>query len=78
MIRAKFQVLSVDNRIGGAQNIEAQPVMSGSKENESFSKWTPGGHLKLQITNPDAQNFFKPGMEFFLDMTAVNDTQAAS
>lgn len=44
------------------------PVVSGSKENESFFRWTPSGKLKFTSHNEAA---FEPGKEYYIDITLV-------
>lgn len=71
MIKAKFVVNSVTGLVG-QQIVEASPVTTGSVENKSFSKWTPGGNLKLWITDETlAYDQLKPGQEFYLDITPI-------
>jgi len=48
-----------------------KPVIKDSEENKTFAKFTPAGEMKLQITNPEALNFFQPGKEYILDITEV-------
>lgn len=71
MIKAKFVVESVTQLVG-QQIIEAKPVVNGSEENKSFSKWTPGGILKLWITNETpAYEQLKPGQEFLMEINPI-------
>ena len=70
-IRAKFRLISVEpNGL-----IRAEAVTADSEENKSWSKWTPGGQLFLNITNPDALVQFAPDGdlcgEFYLDLTKI-------
>lgn len=32
--------------------------------NAQWSKWTPSGSVEMQITNPAAHGFFRPGVEY--------------
>jgi len=81
-VRAKLQVLEIkhhhvhaprkDPTVPESVHVEirAVPVNSASgKENESWSKWTPSGELKLTITNPPAADFFEIGREYYVDFT---------
>lgn len=63
----KFKVGSTTNF--GNNNVEANlsPVAYGSKENESFSIYTPQGAIKIHITNPEAVGFFEPAEEYFVE-----------
>ncbi len=37
--------------------------------NESWSKWTPAGHIQISITNPEAQKFFVQGKSYLVHFT---------
>ena len=54
-MRAKFICISVTD-YGGSEKINLQAVVSGSSENESFSKYTPSATLEMSIDNPDARD----------------------
>lgn len=68
VVRAKFKVQSVLQQVDGA-TVTLQPVVSGSKENEEFFKYTPFGEIKIGTVNPVAAAQFKPGGSFFVDFT---------
>lgn len=70
MIRCKFKVDSVTNYAHGSQ-VVMRPVTEGSKENEAFYKWTPGGELKLETINEDAAALLKPGKDYYIDIIPV-------
>ena len=71
MIRAKMKCNSV-TKTEGSENVKFSPVTAGSsKENESWSKWTPSGSLELNITNPAVHGAFVPGVEYFIDISEV-------
>lgn len=76
-IRAKFQCSSAeksgDNEYNTQENVSLHPVVSGSKENESFSRWTPSGSLLMTITNPSAFGFFEAGKEYYLDISKAGE-----
>ena len=67
-VRAKFKVYSVTKR-QDAWDVNLQAVSSGSKENESFWRWTPAGEIRLSTINPGAVEQFEPGAEFYIDFT---------
>jgi hypothetical protein len=67
-VRAKFKVGSVTQDTNG-HSIHLLPVTSGSVENESFFKWTPGGEIKLSTLNAEAAKEFVPGKQFYVDFT---------
>jgi hypothetical protein len=53
-----------------------EPVTSGSPENESFYKYTPGGKISLSTINADAAKQFVPGQYYYVDFTAATAAQA--
>lgn len=63
--RCKFKCISKTQREDWF-SYEFEPVMSGSEENESFFKYTPGGVLKLEVAN---NHSFEPGKEYYLDLS---------
>lgn len=67
-IRAKFEVVNTEDK-GDSTVVTLMPVISGSKENESFWKNTPAGYISLTITNPDA--VFESG-EYYVDFTKAD------
>lgn len=45
-------------------------VSSGSEENKSFAKFTPGGNLSMQIDKETlAYDAFEVGKSYYLDIT---------
>jgi hypothetical protein len=66
--RCKFKCESVTT-MEHTKNVMLLPVTTGSEENKSFFKYTPGGKLDLQIVNKDVQ--FEPGAEYYVDITKV-------
>lgn len=68
MVRAKFKV-TVITPYADSTNIYLEPVISGSKENEEFFKWTPSGTICLGCANPEATKQFEVGKEFFVDFS---------
>lgn len=77
-MRAKFKVTSVETIGDSLQNVEMFPVTEkpydpdGNSEDNSFSKWTPSGILKMSITNPALVGKLKEGQKFYLDFTEVD------
>jgi hypothetical protein len=70
MVRAKFIVeFKGDNHRGGYSTIKLMPVTSGSEENKTFYKWTPGGSIELSTVNPEAAAGFEVGKEYYVDFT---------
>ncbi|MHC5615126.1 MAG: hypothetical protein ACYTXA_30145 [Nostoc sp.] len=68
-MRAKFRVETVTNHAGGGNSVNLIPVLSGSEENKSFWQATPSGKLDMYINNPNAAEFFKAGVEYYIDFT---------
>lgn len=67
-VRAKFRVESIIKRQSGS-TIELWPVTSGSKENEQFYRYTPGGRIELSTVNDEAAKRFEVGKEYYIDFT---------
>lgn len=71
-VRAKFICRHVEVT-GETARISLDPVINGSQENQEFFKWTPGGHIDLQVVNPAAAARFKQGTEYYVDFTAEGE-----
>jgi hypothetical protein len=68
VVRAKFKVQSTATTESGTF-ATLVPVISGSKENEEFFKYTPSGEIKIGTINPEAAKQFVPGKLFYVDFT---------
>lgn len=70
-VRAKFICNGVQDYPENEQKtVSFTPVLSGSDENKSFSKYTPAGNATLCISyETEASNFFEEGKEYYLDFT---------
>lgn len=74
-VRAKFKVTKLsqtehwDKQKGQIHTVELQPVIGGSKENESFYAATPSGAISLGTINDEAAKHFKLGVEVYVDFT---------
>lgn len=68
MTRCKFECVSVTNYTS-CSSVVLRPVVSGSKENEEFYMYTPGGETKLDVVNPDVAKQFIPGKEYYIDIS---------
>lgn len=68
-VRAKFVCTGiVDYPTNEQKNVLFSPVTTGSEENKSFSKYTPGGAANLVISyETQAADFFEEGKEYYLD-----------
>lgn len=69
MVRAKFVVAEKTETAAGSFSVRLTPVISGSKENEEFYKWTPGGQIQLSTINSLAAEKLKVGKEYYVDFT---------
>ena len=68
-IRAKFKVDEVAQTTYGSK-LRASPVYSsGSEENKKFWEATPTGSLDVTCVKAEVLAGFKPGDEFYLDIT---------
>ena len=70
-VRAKFVCTGIkDSPEYENKTVYFSPVISGSEENKSFSKYTPAGSAQLTISyETEASNFFEDGKEYYLDFT---------
>jgi hypothetical protein len=78
-VRAKFFVKSLNHMATPGSDPCAEltmaPVFGSYGDgtiNESWSKWTPSGELKMTITNPAAIAAFEPGKAYYLDFTPAD------
>lgn len=49
--------------------VSLQAVADQNEKYKSWSKWTPCGELRLEITNPDAFKQFELGKVYDVDLT---------
>lgn len=71
-VRAKMSVQSILVE-ANSDKVEMQAVMGGGndKEDNSYSKYTPSGSLKLQVDNENVRGWFKAGKRYYIDITEV-------
>lgn len=80
-VRAKFRVTNV-TKMCAAYNetpVESASVKLNavtSEANKSWSKWTPGGEITMQINNPAALEQFQPGAFVYVDFSDAPATDA--
>ena len=69
--RAKFKCTVVKDVPEYEQkSVYLTPVISGSEENKSFSKYTPSGSIHLNISyDTQASNSFEEGKEYYVDFS---------
>jgi hypothetical protein len=78
-VRAKFRCIEKTQRTSTSNYGEAKPVDSeevrflpvAGPGNEAWSKWTPGGEIRMSINNPSAVAAFEVGKDYFVDFTAA-------
>jgi hypothetical protein len=66
MVRAKFKVESITQYESG-YSVQLKPVTFGSKENESFFKWTPYGNLEMGFVSSEIVKQFEVNKEYYID-----------
>lgn len=72
-VRAKFKcVRNETQNEGESAAIRFEPVYSGSDENKEFFKWTPGGEIRMDFTNPAATSQFAVDKEYYVDFTPAS------
>lgn len=71
-VRAKFTCAEINFGVDGAR-VTMQPVTDGSKENEEFYKWTPGGNIVLDVVSKDTAKKFETGQEYYVDFTPATE-----
>lgn len=70
-IRAKFHCNTAAERVDQwnpewkPEHVELSVVTGGSAEDQAFYGSSPGGEVKIQIANPAAKGFFKPGKKYY-------------
>lgn len=82
MVRAKFLCSNISHTHLQGSNPDAihvevtlAAVWNDGKGNESWSKATPSGQIKMAITNPDAANAFELGKFYFVDFTPADQAK---
>jgi hypothetical protein len=70
-MRARFHVDSVTKHSIGSTSVLLVPVAKGSDEKTKFWQATPSGSLEMSITNPNAQDFFRVGADYYIDFALV-------
>lgn len=68
-VRCKVACSYVNTESKESTSLVFSAVYSGSKENEEFFKYTPALSLQISCANNEATKMFKPGNEYYLDIT---------
>lgn len=69
MVRAKFTVTKHEAASAAGATVILAPVTSGSKENESFFKYTPFGEIRIGTVNQAVVDEMPVGKTFYVDFT---------
>lgn len=69
VMRAKLRVTSVKKTEGEQEVLEMTAVVSGSEEDNTYSKYTPSANLTMVVSNPDLLGKFSPGQKLYVDFT---------
>ena len=69
MVRCKFKCTQKTETGPGEYQIFFEAVTSGSKENEVFFKYTPGGSFKLFTVNATVASQFEVDKEYYIDIS---------
>lgn len=64
--KMKVKVMGAGNSTTYGYHISGFPVHGGSKENDQFFHFTPGGKLELQVLNAAAADQLEPGDEVYV------------
>ncbi len=82
MMRAKVTVQAINQPYKGAEEVVMRPVCAttqygpnGENEDNTYSRYTPSGEIKLTITNPDLKGKFDFGDTFYVDFTPANENR---
>lgn len=75
-MRAKYTCESVTDH-GSQEEVKLRAVYAdGNPENNQFNTATPWGNLVMGIDNPEARGFFKPGNNYYLDISQADEATA--
>lgn len=70
-VRAKFYCHFIDMSDNEIANVTMNACVDGP-ENESWSKYTPGGNLNIMIAkDAEALKLFQEGMNYYMDFTVA-------
>ena len=77
-VRCKMMCEAVNHLpTGRAEDVCASVTLravyqDGNTENANWSKYTPSGHMTINITNPTAIDAFSPGKFYYIDFTPAD------
>ena len=63
--------------LGNLPVVHLSPVYSTDPDHPNKAFWdaTPGGHIQLNISNPAALGVFRPGVEYNIDLSPVDQAE---
>ena len=67
-MRCKMRCTQVSFKKDGAELL-FNPVTTGSKENNTFFKYTPSGEFKIRTINTELAATFIPGEDYYVDFS---------
>lgn len=72
-VRARFACLAVEESPDNSEHVTLAAVTGppGEDDNVQWSEFTPDGRLEMTITAKGATGFFKPGTDYYLDISVV-------
>lgn len=75
VVRAKVEHTAITiNHNGYASQLKFSTVYDqNTPEDKRFQKATPWGEIVMNVDNPAALAFFKPGKKYYVDFTEVPD-----
>ena len=71
-MRAKYKIDLVTIYEGG-ETLKLLAVTNGTKEDNTFSKFTPYGTMEINVSNEALLGKFKPGQKYYIDFTLAED-----
>lgn len=81
LMRAKMVIRSIEQYEGGTEKLNMSAIGKpsgydddGKDEDNTYANFTPMADLSMSINNPDLHGKFKPGQEFYVDFTPVDES----
>jgi hypothetical protein len=69
-MRCKFRLEKLTKTMSGYE-VTFLPVVGGSRENDSFFKYTPYGEMKVGLVNETVAEKLEVGREYYLDLSVA-------
>ncbi|EMO7232563.1 hypothetical protein RVY45_000245 [Citrobacter freundii] len=72
-VRAKFRCHFIQKAEDDThRTVHMSPVIADTEENKTWSKYTPGGHLTMHVSNPAVFEQFEQGKEYYIDIQSAD------